>query len=130
MISCQQSLLRALIPQPLQCKSHLAAGNADADVFRCNILHGVRFIKYDEIISKEQPSFYIIVHPPKQSKEERVIQNEHIRSKNTAAGALKKAEVVLLCQFGLMTANFRRTQPPLRTDLRPYLRVRLYFKVL
>src|SRR5437899_6886740 len=87
-------------------------------------------IEYDEIVAKEQPSFHVVVHPSKQGKEERVIQDEHIRGKNAAACPLKKAEIVLFCQFGLMGANFRRTKPPLRTDLRPYFRIRLDIEIL
>ena len=47
------SLLGARVPQALQRVTHLAAGNAQADVAGRDAFHLVRFIEDDEIIFEQ-----------------------------------------------------------------------------
>ena len=125
----QQAFLGARVPEPLQVVAHLRVGHAQADVFRGDGFHRVRLVENDEIILEQQAALDVLLQAAEQREEERVIEHQHVRGEDVAAGALIEADGVLFGELRRVAANFRPAQPALRAHLPPDLGVGFHVKI-
>ncbi len=65
----QQTFLGPWIPKSLQGITHLATGNAQANMLGGDVLHLVRFVENHKIISEKNSAIDFFIQPPQQSKE-------------------------------------------------------------
>jgi hypothetical protein len=77
----------------------------------------VRFVENHEVVPEQNTSFHFFVDGSQQCEEKRVVQNQDVGGKNAMACALKETDAVLLAEFRLIAAKFRRTKAAFRTDL-------------
>ena len=125
----EQPFFRARIPQAIQCVTHLATGNAEADVLGGDTFHRVRFVEDDEVVFEQNAAFLLFAQTTEQREEQRVIQNQNVGGQNFVARALKKADGMILAEIGLIPADFRRAKAAFRANQRPNFGVRLDVKI-
>ena len=121
----EEAFFRARIPEAVQRVADLAAGNAQADMARGDALHGVGFVKDDEVVLEEDAAFHLFIHAAEQGEEERVVQDEDIRGQDLVPHALEETGLVVAGEIGLVAAGFGRAQAAFGADLLPDLGVGL-----
>ena len=85
--------------------------NADPDLPRGDLFHGVRFVENDEIIREQKSAlaFLLFLGTAEQHEEQCVIDDDHIRGEKSFAGLLIKTTRALPAGFAgadvRLTAN-------------------------
>ena len=86
----KQSFLAPGVPQFIEGKAHLTAGEAQSDVSGSHLFHGVCFIEDNKIILEEHPALPGLIHRVEQGKEKGMVENQHIGRENPLTSLLKK----------------------------------------
>src|SRR5205823_12748742 len=90
------------------------------DLFRSDLFDGVRFVENNEVVWKKKTTLppFLFLRATKQHKEQRVIENNHVRGQQSFPRLLIEAARIL-------SAGFLSAEVSFTANLRPNFRIRL-----